>query len=299
MPSAFAFNFVKLNGSLLTSISAPNFDHREKQQPLATGGTLHQTGAAVIRTAPMASFTTLAVRALFIALGTGDEVPFVALDGANGIELLGGKGSTTAPGYAAATPHARRQMISGDCYLKRVSWRSGDVARAEVEVFGIGATGTTNPVVSDTTSLTLPTNTEQLAVSSFTVGGTEIDSLVGFDLDITHQGENSDEETCYNKGLQYPVLTKRAGPGGQTEILLTYETLDLTTAISNGTTVITMAVLNNLGIGLSANTAIITLSSNLIREQVIPGEDGQPAKRRVQVRATYNGSTLPIAITTA
>ncbi len=300
MGSAFAFNIVKVAGSVLVGVSSPNFDRREVQRVSATDGVVHQTGATVRRTAPMASWSSRAVRTIFTLLGTGDEVPFVALDGTNGVELFGGKINTAAPGYAGSTVHARRKFAAGDLYLKKVSWRSNDGASAELEAFALASAGGTDPVDDSNAALpTLPVNTEQMDLSSITIGGGALGDVTSLDLDITHQGENNDEEMCYSSGLPHPVLTKKAGVGGAAEILLTIETNDLTASISNGTVVITLAAANNLGVGLSANQAIMTLNNPLIREQSIPGSDGSPGKRRILVRATFDGTNKPLVITTA
>lgn len=299
MPSSFAFNMVKLNGSLLTGISSPSFDRREIEKPLAHDATLHQTGASVIRTAPMASFTTVAMRALFSILGTGDEVPFIALDGTNGLELIGGKIATAAPGYLGTSTHASRKMASGDAYLRRVSWTPGDVARAEMEVFGIGATGSTDPAASATVALpTLPTNTEQMVLSGLSLNGFAPTEIASLDIQITHQGENNDDEICYNTGLPHPVLCKRAGVGGATEVILTAEILDLTSTWTNGAVAAVFTSLATQSVGLGSPTATVTINTPLIREKIIRGEDGRPAKRQITARGLFDGTNRPITITT-
>ena len=81
--------------------------------------------------------------------------------------------------------------------------------------------------------------------------------------------------------------------------MLTVETLDLTSSISNGTVIWTLAVLNNLGVGLGSNTAIITLNNPTIRETVIRGEDGSAGKRQITCRALFDGTNKPLTIATA
>lgn len=298
--TAFAFNMVKLNGALLLGISSPNLDRRETERALANDGTLHQTGAAVIRAAPMVSFSTIAMRAMFVILGTGDEVPFVALDGTNGVELIGAKANSSAPGYLGTSTHASRKIAAGDCYLRRVSWSPGDVARCEIDIFGLSANGTTDPVVSSVIALpTLGLNTEQMTLASLTVGGITLTDIASLDIQISHQGENNDEEICYSLGLPFPVLPKRAGTGGTTEIILTAEILDLTTTLSNGSCVAVFNSLNNLGVGLNTPTATVTLNTSLIRERTIAGADGRPAKRQITARATFDGTNRPCTIVTA
>jgi hypothetical protein len=298
---AFAFNLVRLNNAstMLGGISSPNLDRRENEVALSNDGTLHQTGAAVIRSAPMVSFTSVAVRALFIALGTGDEIPFVALDGTNGIELFGAAINTAGPGYLGSSVHAKRQMLNGGMFLRRVSWSPGDIARAEVDVYGLSSNGTTNPVTASTAALpTIPTNTEQLVLASVVLNALSLTNVSSFDCSITHQGENNDEDICFSTGLPYPILMKQAGVGGATEVTITIETLDLTSSWTNGTVVATFKPLLNRGVGLDTTTAVITLNTPTIRETIIRGEDGRAAKRQLVCRGLFDGTNKPLTITT-
>lgn len=298
----FSFNMVRVNStSLLTGVTSPNAEQRETQKPLASDGTLHQTGSGVIRRAPKISFQTISVIAAFSLLGTGDEVPFVALDGSNGIEAIGAKIATAAPGYLGTSTHASRKMVNGMLLLSGLSWTPGDVARVTLDAYGLSANGTTAAMADSTISLpTLAQNAEQLVVSTITLAGVSITKAASVDLAITHQVENNDEEICFSLGLPEPVTLKQPGVGGQTEIILTVETLDLTTALTaTGTCTVAMTKINHLGVGLDTETATVTLNNCLIREEVVRGEDGRAAKRRITCRATYDGSNKPLTIATA
>jgi len=295
----FAFSLVKLNGSLLTGISSPTYDRRESHSPLGDDGTLHQTGDGVIRAAPMARFTTKAIRALFIALGTTGQVPFVALDGTNGIELIGTKISTTAPGYDATSVHASRKGPKGELYLKSLRYSPGDVAEAECEAFFFSSAGGTDPITVATVALpTLAANTEQLVLSALTIGATPITKLRSFEVSIDHRGENNVQDHCYDSGLPFPVLTTKAGVNGQTEIIVTIETTDLTTSYANGTVTAAFTVVNNLGIGLAATTATMTINGSIVREDAISGAKGQAGGRRISIRGTFDGTNRPCTIAT-
>ncbi len=297
--TAFAFNLLKINGNLLTGISSPNLDHRKTTRPLAHDATLHQTGAAVIRTAPMVRASTIAVRAMFLLFGTGDEVPFLALDGTNGVELIGAKIATAAPGYLATSTHASRKIAAGDAYLSRISWNPGDVARSEFDIYGISADGTTDPVAASVVALpTLPLNTEQTVLSSLLLGDLTLTRVASLDIQISHQGENNDEETCYSLGKPFPMLCKRAGVGGAIEVIATIETLDLTSTWTQGALVAVFTQVNNRGVGLDTETATVTINTPLILEDTIVGQDGGPAKRRITVRGLYDGTNKPITLTT-
>ncbi len=300
--TAFAFNKVRVNGStLLTGVTSPSAEQRESQKVLAADGTLHQTGAGVIRRAPKISFQTVSIIAAFTLLGTGDEIPYVALNGSAGIEAIGGKINPDAPGYLGTSTHASRKMISGALVLAALSWSPGDVVRATLEAFGTSANGTTEAMAAS--SIAAPTevqNTEQLVVSAVTLAGVSFTKAASVDLAVSHKVENNDEEACYTLGLPEPTMLMQPGVGGQTEIVLTVEVLDLTTALTTaGTCTVVMTRANHNGVGLDTETATVTLNNALIREEVVRGEDGRASKRRITCRATFDGSNKPLTIATA
>jgi hypothetical protein len=295
--TAFSFEMVRVNGStLLPGCSSPSADQRENIRAIGSDGTLHQTGAGVLRRAPKIGFQTIAVIAAFSLLGTGDEVPYLALDGSNGIEAIGAKINSSAPGYSGSSDHASRKMTSGAIVLSALDWSPGDVVRVTLEAFGISANGTTPAMASSTIAApTLALNTQQLVVSAVTVTGTTLTRVASVNLSVGHQVENNDEEVCYSLGLVEPTMLKQPGVGGQTEIVLTIETLDLTTAITaNGTVTVVMTQINHLGVGYDTETATITLNNCIVREESISGK-----KRRLICRATYDGTNKPLTIATA
>lgn len=299
--TAFAFEMVRVNGSvLLPGCSSPSAEQREMRKPLASDGTLHQTGNGVIRRAPKIAFQSLAVIAAFDLLGTGDEVPYLALDGTNGIEAIGAKINTVGPGYLGTSTHASRKMISGGLVLTGLSWTPGDVARVTLEAFGVSANGTTAAMSNaEIAAPTLAVNTEQLVVSGISLAGVAITRAASVDLSITHQVENNDEEICYSLGLPEPVLLKQPGAGGQTEFTLTVETLDLTTALTSaGTCTVTLTKIKDLDVGYDTETALVTLNNCLVREEMVRGEGGRPGKRRIVCTATFDGTNKPLTITT-
>lgn len=298
--TAFNFSLAALNGTTLTGLRSARLDRRETQSPIGTDGTLHQTSAAVIRAAPMASLTTISVRALLAILGTSGQVPFVALNGSTGLVMYGPKISTTGPGYDGSTVHKTCTAANGMLFLDRVSWSPGQVAEATASVFFTSSSGSTNPVADSTAALpTLPVNTEQMVLSSLTINATSVSRCASLEVAIAHRAENNDEAVCYNQGLPYPILLTQAGVAGQTEIMVTIDTLDLTTAFTNGTVVIGFTSLSHLGVGLGSNTATITINGVLAREQEIAGESGQPARRQILIRGTFDGTNRPLTVATA
>ncbi len=301
--TGFAFNIVRINAAanVQTGIKAPSFQRREQYAPMGADGTLHITSDAVMRAAPMASWRTVSVRSLVALLAGSAELPMVALDATNGLELIAGQINTAGPGYLAGSTHARRQMLRGQIYLSGLSWSPGNPLEAAVEAFGISTAGGTDPVGSTAVQAlpTLAVNTEQLALSSLTVGGTPVTRVQSYEVQIAHRCENNVEPLCFDAGLPFPVMLAEAGVNGQSEIIATIDTLDLTTVFSSGAVVAAFKTLTALGVGLTSNTTTATLNSSLIREETIEGANGQPAGRRLTIRATFDGTNRPLTLANA
>lgn len=294
--TGFNFSVVKLNGTALVGIRSPDYQRREKYAPIGTDGTLHQTSNAVIRTAPMASWQTIAVRALVAILNGSTDLPMKAHDATNGLEMIGMQINSAGPGYDATAIHASRKAPRGQTYLSGLSWSPGDVLVASCDSYFISAAGGTDPVtISSTTALpTLSVNTQQLTLTSLVIGGLTITRVQSWEMSIGHKCENNDESVCYNTGLPHPILLTQAGVNGQTEFTMTVDTLDLNGAVTAaGTAVAVFSTINPLDVGVTAVTTTATLNGSLIREEAI---QGQPGGRRITVRGTYNGTNLPFAL---
>jgi hypothetical protein len=293
-----AFNVVTINSTVLGGVDNPNFERREEQKPLGSDGNIHQTGSSVTAAAPMASFTTIAVRALLTLFGVSGQLPFLALDGSNGIILSALIPNASGPGYASGDGHPYIQCLNGDCYIKSFRWAMDGVCSADVEAFLISTAGSTNPIVlGEGAAPTLPVNTEQCVLGGITMGGTGVNNPTSLTVDIAHRGENNVKDICNNAGLPYPVLTTKAGIGGQTEIVATFDTTDLITA-STGTLVATFYVLNALGVGVGATGFTLTLNGTITRVPSVKGSNGQAGKQTYQVRGTWNGTTRPFVAAT-
>ena len=293
--TAFAFSIVKINNVAQFGVRSPDYQPREKQLPADQDGTVWQTSSPVIRAAPMLKWSTVAVKTLLALFGTTSRPPYVALDGVNGIEVIGAKINATGPGYDATAVHASRKCLNGLVMLAGLSWKPGDVVEASCEAFLTGTAGGTNPVVTATVAApTIPVNTEQLVLSSIT--GIPSTRILSLDVAISHQVENNDDVICYNAGLPYPLLCKQPGVAGPVEWLATFETTDLTTALTNGTITVVFGVLNHNGVGLAAGTATLVLNNCQIREE---GIAGKPGSRKVTARATWDGTSYPGTIATA
>jgi hypothetical protein len=240
------------------------------------------------------------MRSLFSVLN-GSALPFVALNGSTGLVMYGGQLLTTGPGYQGNGNHLSLTALNGQVFLSSVTWSPGSVAKATADCYFRSTAGGTDPVTaaSNANLPTLSVNTEQLVLSALTLGGSSVTRVANLSININHQCENNDEAICYNTGLPHPILLKEAGVGGQTEISATVETLDLTTSFSAGSLVATFTALSNTGVGLASNTATITLSNCVVRTRDIPGQQGGPGVRAMDIRATYDGITQPVTVAVA
>lgn len=298
--SLSVFNLARLNGTLLSGIIDARIQRRPTFDPAGNDGQLHATTDNVRREAPMAELTTVAVRSLATVLGTGDEVPSVALDGANGLELISALLKTGDVGYQSGAVHTRRRGLNGLALLSRLSWSMGDALTAQLSTYFTAALGTTDPVSAlDLIALpTLPVGQERLRLSALTVGGSPILRPVSIDIAINHKVENNDESQCYNLGLPYPVCLTGPGPAGHTEPVITIDALDLATGYANGDVVATFNVVNHLGIGMGANGVVVTATAPIVREIELGGATGREGRRGLEIRPTFNGTTRPLTIAT-
>lgn len=293
------FSIVKINGNALPGTVNGTYDERESDDLRDDDGQLHVTSAAVKRAAPMAAWSTVCLRSLFVLLGTGDETPFVALDGVNGLDMLGAE-SDTAPGLASGSVHARRRFLNGLVMLDKISYRPDSIAEASCSAYAKAAAGGTDPVTrTATTAPTIPLNTERLVLIAATINGANaLRMLQSLDIDFAHQVENNDPgQGCYDGGLPFPVVLKQPGAGGAISVRFSIETQDVTTSFANGTAVFTFGVLNHQGIGVGSQRAIVTLNTCQVRSRRITGPKGA-ASQLIEGIATFDGTNRPCTLST-
>lgn len=298
---SFAFNVVRLNNVLQGGVMAPVFDRREDRESAGNDAQRHLTINRIRRTAPKASWQTIAVRTLFGVLGTGDEIPYVALDGTNGVELIGAKRATDGIGYASGLVHPRRRGLRGVAALSGLSWSKGRPLTATVDIFWWSTSGLTDAIeAADLIALpTLPVNTQQLGLTALLNGAVNLAAIAdSLELTIDHRIENNVEPTCYHADQPHPVLNVGPGNNGPAIVTCRISTEDLDTVLDDdGTIQGTWTDLTNQGIGFGSNTASFALRG-LTRETTIPGSDGSSARRIIETTGIYDGSNLPLTIST-
>jgi hypothetical protein len=87
----FAIQSVKLNNTYYTGIQGHGGDYGVEIVSPESDGVVHETLHSIGRLSPRASFSTLAVATMFGALNDSTDAPMKALDGTNGLIMVGAK----------------------------------------------------------------------------------------------------------------------------------------------------------------------------------------------------------------
>ena len=292
----FNLQAVILDGTTLTGCKGYNLQRREKFLTLGSDGTVHQTFHGVQRAAPMVQFQTVGVEQLLTALSSSLECPMKTI--ATAVDFNFAKQNNAAPGNNA-TGHTGSRIASGHVYLNGLKWSpSSDGLEAGVDVFGISADGTTDPVATIAPTLVTPTPAEVFTLTSLTLGGASVTKTLNFDLSIKHQAENNNESVCYNNGLPQPMNMQVAGSAGPIEIACTIETKDQALAPTTTGTMVAVFTQYTFGGGLSANIITLTINSALIREDSKGATQGSGGTRRFNLMARHDGTNRPLTIVT-
>jgi hypothetical protein len=288
---SFAFAYAALNGTALVGVRNAGLDRREVIIPGSADGALHQTTAAAMRAAPRASFSTLAMRDLAGVLTLNGAVPYCALNGTTGFKAVALKVGTV-PGYDSGANHVSRIIASGLLVVDGISWSAGSPAEMACSVFGLSADGTTDPVASAINAAlpTLPSLQEQLGLSAIALNSVAMTRVRNLQVSIGHQVENSGP-ICYAGDLPFPTQLTMPGVAGATEITASFDQSGFADTIGNGTLALQFRVATHNSIGLGATGINVTLATCMAREMQLDRDT-----RRVEVRATWNGSTNPITI---
>jgi hypothetical protein len=185
-------------------------------------------------------------------------------------------------------------MASGAAYLDGISWSSGDVAEASASIFGIHATGTTDPVTTSKTAAAPAAVFPDIAyqLTAFTVNGVSIAELARFDLRIAHGARNDDEAHCYLHGKPHPTQVLHPGAGGQIAMEVGFETGDLDATIAQGNIVATFTPDTPGGIGTSGTPVTLTMVPGLLIET--GPTDGTPSRRSYRCLLRHDGTNRPL-----
>lgn len=288
----YGLEAVILDGTTLTGCKGFSVAQRERHTSLGTDGTVHQTFHAAARKAPKVDFTTVAVKQLLAALTTSLEVPMKTI--ATAVDFNFSRQDDAKPGKNA-TGHTGSRITSGHVYANAFRWApGGDGLEASVEVFGLSANGTTDPITGITPTLVTPTPAEVFTLTSLNLGGQSITKCSSLELAIAHQGENNDESLCYNLGLPMPTMMRVAGASGPVEISASIETLDQVVAPTTSGTLVAVFTALAFGGTLGSATVTLTLNAAMIREDTKAAQQGSPGTRRFAIKARHDGTNRPL-----
>ncbi len=293
--SRFGIQQIKLNNVLYPGMKGYQLDRGVEVNSEGSDGTVYETTHHVVRRKPMATLSTLSLKAMIAALADGTDFPVVALDAANGLILYGAKQASNAVGYNSSSVHETRTALRGLVYMAGLRWSLGSPAEMELKALFTSSDGTTEPItVSSVAALpTAPTPDFGFALSALTINGSAIGAVDSLDISIDPHFDFD-----YSAGLPEPMAIIGAGSNGKLAITLKAEVGDLDLGAGTGSV---SAVFKRYAIGGGFGTDTVTLTFNTpwsIEEQV-GGENGRPMRKSLLCRTRHNGTTKPLTWATA
>jgi hypothetical protein len=290
--SRFAIRQIRFNSTLHAGIAGWSFDPGRDISSDALDSTVHETAHHEMQTAPTADLTTRNLGFLATLDGSTD-IWQKAMDGTNGLVLIGGKSNPNAPDYASGSVHVARTMLRGSIFGTGISWSKGGKAELALRAMGISANGTTAAV--GTTAIALPAQPvpdfgwklESLTLDGDTIGAVEscgvtVDPKAAFD---------------YLAGLPEPTDILMAGVNGPAVWRGNASIGDCDLG-GDGTGAVSFVFRRQAsGGGWSAaanSTLTITFNSEWTIEESISGQSGTPMSRSLVTRPLYNGTTKPV-----
>ncbi len=291
----FGIQAVKINGTYYSGVKGYQIDHGRKIASEGSDGAKYETLHNVLQVGSTAELSTYAAKTLLTALGafTGTpDLPYLALDASNGLQMYGAKAD--GPGYAAGSVHRMRQAARGCIYTSGMKWTLGDYLMLGMRSLFKSSNGTA-AVITDSL-VALPTQAipvEKFVLTALTIGGNAMTHVN--DVDITIDPKLDFD---FNTGLPYPVDISGAGVRGHLAIVMSADVGDLDVGEGTGAC---SAVFTQSAAGgtLASATITATLTGAWGIEESMSAGQGSPIGRRLVVRSTYGGSTLPLVLTTA
>jgi hypothetical protein len=288
--SRFGIQQIKLNNVLYPGVKGYQLDRGVEVSSEGADGVIYQTAHHVTRRKPMADLTTFSLKAIVAALAGGTDFPFLALDGANGLIMYGGKQATTAPGYNSSSVHETRTGLNGVIYLAGVRWSPGNPAEAILKALMFSTDGSAASIASSSVAAlpTAPFPDLGFALSALTINGSAIPEVNSLEIDIDPRFDFD-----YSAGLVEPVSLIGAGANGKLAITLKADVgaLDLGAGTGSVSAVFTQYT---TGGGFGSATQTFTFNSPWSNEEGIGGENGRLMNKGLLVRTRHNGTTKPL-----
>jgi hypothetical protein len=287
--SRFALQAIQINDTEYAGCTGETFDRGFTVTTMNSDGVAQETVQLVEHEAASAEITAWSIKTLLGILGTsGTNIfPMLALDGTNGVQMIGAKAATNAPAFAGSSVHMSRQAINGVIYMSGLRWSLKQKAEMTLKALFVGTgDGVTAAVAASTVALPTQVDpTEGWTLSALTINGAVVVSVNSVDLSI-----NPKFEYEYSAGLPVPISLSGAGARGPVEIRLTADIGDATLANGTGSVVLVFTQYA-VGGGLAAHTVTITLNGNFSFENTVGGQGGSPLSKRLTVIPTSNNSS--------
>jgi hypothetical protein len=229
------------------------------------------------------------------ALNGSLDVPVLALDGTNGLEMFFAQAASSGPGYTAGTTHSRRQAARGLIYVSSIRWSKGSRAEMGLRAMFFSADGNAASITpSSTVALpTLPTSDAAFGLESLTIAGTacpEVD-----DLELTIDPKFAHE---YSYGLPEPTSILGAGVKGPADITLSATIGNIASGVGTGSTSFALKRFTHGG-GFGTDSVTYTLNGAWSLESAADARVGGDATHRLTVRTRYDGTNRPLTWATA
>jgi hypothetical protein len=289
--SRFAIQQIKFNNTLYPGIAGWSFDPGDNINSDALDSTVHETAHHGMETAPTADMTTRDLGFLGVLDGSTD-IWQKAMDGTNGLVLVGGKAATNAPGYQGGSVHVARTGLRGSLFGTGISWSKGGKAELALRGMMISADGTT-PAIS-TTAIALPTPPASdfgWKLSALNLNGSSIGAVESAGISVDPKAAFD-----YLAGLPEPTDVMMAGVNGPAVWRGTASIGDCD--LGSGTGVVSYVfrrLATGGGFSVAANSTLtVTFNSNWSIEAGLSGQTGSPMSRSLLVLPRYNGTTKPV-----
>lgn len=287
--SRFAIQQLRFNNTLYPGIAGWAVNPGTEVNSDQTDGTVHETAHHGMRSAPVADLTTRNLGFLSVLDGSTDAW-LKACDGTNGIECIGAKAASLAPGYNAGSVHLLRKMARGVLLATGINWSKRSKAELTLKGMGTSADGTT-PALSPASNLALPTVAVPdfgYILSALTLNGVTIPAPDSVQISCDPRAEFE-----YLADLPEPTDVLMAGVNGPVIWRLNAAIGDCELGSGTGAVVAVFTRLAQGG-GLGANTVTVTFNSNWTTEEGVGGQASSAMGRQLIVRPRYNGTTKPV-----
>lgn len=289
--SRFAIQQIKFNNTLYPGVSGFTVNPGQEINSDQLDGTVHETAHHGMETAPVADLSTRNLGFLS-TLADSTDVWVKAMDGTNGLELIGAKAASQNAGYASGSVHLSRKMIRGVLLGTALNWSKKGKAELVLKGMGISADGTTPALSPSLIALpALPTPDFGWKLQALTLNGSAMSAVDSCNITVDPKAEFD-----YQTSLPEPIDVLMAGVNGPAiwRLLASVGDCDLGSG-TGAVSAVYKRLANGGGWSVAANSTLtVTFNSNWSIEESVGGQVGGAMNRSLVVRPYYNGTTKPV-----